>query len=141
MEEGGVVDRFGKKINGASLNCSNCHWNVAPRSDEDDRQRASLAFEFLLQFETRHTWHAYIRDQARGLIAGGGIQELLCGAEAERGQPLRLDQILESNLNRLVVVEDRENAWVVFHAHCEKSSAVHKTTQSDLSGHELRLRW
>jgi hypothetical protein len=42
-------------------------------------------------------------------MAGGGNQELLSGAEAERGQPLRFDQILERNLNRLVVVEDREN--------------------------------
>src|SRR5260370_4645816 len=92
IEERGLVDRFGQKIDGASLDCSNCHRNVAPGADEDDRQRASLAFEFLLQFETRHTWHPYIRDQARRLIAGGGIPELLCRAEAKRAQAPPLDQ-------------------------------------------------
>src|SRR5690242_676334 len=98
-EERSPINRFSKKIDGSCLHCAHCHWNVAPASDEDDRYRASLALKFRLQFKTRHAWHANVGDKARGLVSGSGIQKLLCGAEAEREQSLRFDQILECALN------------------------------------------
>jgi len=39
-------------------------------------------------------------------VSGFGIQELFRGAKAERGQPIRFDQILQCALKRLVVVDD-----------------------------------
>ncbi len=60
-----------------------------------------------------------------------GIQELLCGAEAERGQPLRFDQILQCALNRLVIIEDCQKAWSVLDLHGQKVTLSIKAAQSD----------
>ena len=76
------------------------------RSDEDDRYSESLRLKLRVQFKTGHTWHANVGDQAPSLFAGIGMQELFRGAEAERVQAIRLDQILQSTLKRLVVVHD-----------------------------------
>jgi len=69
------------------------------RRDEDDRYRASLRLELGLQFKAGHAWHPNVSDQACGLVLSTGIQELFCGAEAERGQSFRLDQILQGSLD------------------------------------------
>ena len=76
------------------------------RSDEDDGYSASFGLKLRLQFKAGHARHANVGDQAGGLVSGFGIQELFCGTEAECGQPVRFDQILQCTLNRFVVVDD-----------------------------------
>src|SRR5580692_1821290 len=78
------VNRFGKKVTRAIFHRAYCRWNVAAPGDEDDRYLASFGLKLCLQFNTGHAWHANVGNQAYGLVSGSGIQELLCGAEAER---------------------------------------------------------
>jgi hypothetical protein len=76
------------------------------RSEENDGYSAPFVLKLRLQFKTGHARHANVGDQARGFVSGFGIQELFRGAKAERGQPIRFDQVLECALKRLVVVDD-----------------------------------
>ena len=76
------------------------------RSDEDDGYSPSFGLKLRLQFKAGHARHANVGDQTGGLVSGFGIQELFRGAKAERGQPIRFDQILQCALKRLVVVDD-----------------------------------
>jgi len=76
------------------------------RSDEDDGYPASSGLKLRLQLKAGHARHANVGDETGGLVSGFGIQELFRGAEAERGQPVRLDQILQCALKRLVVIHD-----------------------------------
>ena len=76
------------------------------RSDEDDGYSAAFGLKLRLHFKTGHARHANVGDQARGFVSSFGIQELLRGAKAERGQPIRLDQVLQCALKRVVVVDD-----------------------------------
>ena len=68
--------------------------------------RHRFGLKLRLQFKAGHARHPNVGDQARGLVSGFGIQELFRGAEAERGQPVGFDQILQRALNGLVVVDD-----------------------------------
>jgi len=76
------------------------------RTDEDDGYSAPFSLKLRLQFKTRHARHANVGYQTSGLVSGFGVQELFRGAEAEGGQPVRFDQILQCTLNRLVIVDD-----------------------------------
>jgi hypothetical protein len=111
----------------------NPHLGVAMRSDEDDRYWASLGLKPYLQFKTGHARHTNVADQAGGLGSGSRIQELFCGAEAERGQPVRLDQVSQRTLKRLIVVNDCYEFWALPDAHWAKRSAITKRAQSGLS--------
>jgi hypothetical protein len=94
-----VVERFAQELHCPFAHGMNPHLGIAMRSDEDDRYSASLGFELCLQFKTGQTRHANVGDQARGLVSSFGVQELFRGAEAQRGQAVRLNQILEGTLN------------------------------------------
>ena len=74
------------------------------------RHRSGL--ERCLQFETGHTWHANIGNQARGVVPDVGVQELLCGnrSSALTAPPIRLNPG-SALLNRLVVVDDRQKIF------------------------------
>ena len=76
------------------------------RSDEDNGYSASFGLKLRLQFKAGHARHANVGDQTGDLVSGFGIQELFRRTEAERGQPVRFDQILQCTLERLVVVDD-----------------------------------
>jgi len=88
------------------MNGTKPHFGIAMRSDEDDRYPAALSLEPRLKFKTGHAGHTNVGDQARSLVPGSGIEELFCGAETQRGEAIRFDEILQSNLNGLVVVND-----------------------------------
>src|ERR1700756_121524 len=75
------VDRFGKKVTRTFLHRAYCQRNVAAPGDEDDRYSALFGLKLFLQFNTRHAWHANVGNQARSLVPGSAIQELLCGVE------------------------------------------------------------
>ena len=75
-------------------------------SDKDDWYSASLGLKLRLQFKTGHPRHANVGDQARSLVAGLGIEEFSRGAKAESGQAVRLDQIFQRTLKRLIIVND-----------------------------------
>jgi hypothetical protein len=64
------------------------------------------ALSFACKFKTGHARHANIGDQTGGLVSGFGIQELFRGAKAERGEPIRFDQVLQCAPQGLVVVDD-----------------------------------
>ena len=55
------------------------------RRDEDDGYAASFCLELGLQFKAGHARHPNVSDQACRRMLSAGIQELFCGAEAERG--------------------------------------------------------
>jgi hypothetical protein len=99
LQQYGVVKRFAQELDCTFTHGKNPHLGVAMRSDEDDRYSASLGLKLRLQFKTGHARHANVGDQARSRVSGLGIQELLRGVEAKRGQAVGLDQILQRALN------------------------------------------
>jgi hypothetical protein len=135
------INRFGKKVTCTFFYRAYRQWNVAAPGDEDDRYSASFGLKLCLQFNTRHARHANVGNQACGLVPGAGIQELLCGVEAERGHPHRFDQILQCALNRLVIVEDRQKARCVLDLHGAKGNGFHKVSAIGSQPKKLRLRW
>ena len=76
------------------------------RSNEDDGYSASFGLKLRLQVKAGHARHTNVDDQARSLVSGFRFQELLRGPEAEGGQTVRFDQILQCPLKRLVVIDD-----------------------------------
>jgi len=94
-----VVERFAQEFHCPLTHGMDTHLGITMRSDEDDRYSASLGLELCLQFKAGQTWHTNVGDQTRGLASSFGVQELFRGAEAQRGQAVRLNQILQGTLN------------------------------------------
>src|SRR3984957_15843057 len=104
------INRFCEEVTRTFLHRSYCQWNVATAGDEDDRYAASFGLKVCLKLDTRHAWHANVGNQACGRVLGCGIQELLCGVEAERAHSPRFDQVSQCTLNRLVIIENCQKA-------------------------------
>jgi hypothetical protein len=98
-QQSSVVKGFAQEFDGTFAHGTNSHLGITMRSDEDDRYSALLGLKLRLQFKTCHSRYANVGDQARSLVPRFGIQELFRGTEAERGQPVRLNQILQSALH------------------------------------------
>src|SRR5580704_17888546 len=77
LEQDLIVKRFGEEFHRARSKRLHTHFCVAVRRDEDGWNSVMLSVQFGLQFQTGHSWHANIRDQACGLLLLAGLKEFL----------------------------------------------------------------
>src|SRR5260221_9661521 len=76
------------------------------RRNEDDRNPATLGIQPRLQIETRHSRHAYIRDQACSLVLFTRAEEFLGRRKATCRQPNSLQQVLHCAAHRIIVIDN-----------------------------------
>src|SRR5437667_7020032 len=108
LEQDFIVERFCHELYCARSQCLQAHFCVAVCRDEDGRNPAVLSVELGLQFQTGHSRHANIRDQACSLVLLAGLQELLRRRKRSRRQSNRLQQALQCPAHQLIVIDNRD---------------------------------
>src|SRR5260370_21920206 len=75
LEQHFIVKRFGQELHRSRSQCLHPHFCVAVCRDEDGWDSAVFSVQFGLQFQTRHSRHANIRDQACSVLVLAGLQK------------------------------------------------------------------
>jgi len=90
-----MIERFCEEFDCTLSHRSNSHPGISMSRDEDDRNIAFLFFQFGLQLQARHPWHADINNQARSPSMQIGFEEFFRGSEAPCDQSSRFQQVAE----------------------------------------------
>jgi hypothetical protein len=105
LKQGVALEWFHKKLNGAATHCLQSHLFVSMCRDENGGDRAQLGVQLGLQFQTRHSRHSNVGDEASGFPLLARLQEGLSGIEQSDGEICRFQQALHSKSIRLIVID------------------------------------
>jgi hypothetical protein len=107
LEQGFVIKGFCQEFHGARSQRPHPHLRVAVCRDEDSRDPAMLGVQLSLQFQTRDSRHAYVRDQTSSLVLLARLQELLRRRKRLGRQSDGFQQALQGAPHRIVVIDNR----------------------------------
>ena len=108
FEQDFVVERFCQKLHRACPQRLHPHFFVAMGRDEDDRNPATFGVQLRLQFQTRHSRHADIRDQTGSLVLFARLQEFFRRRKASCRQANRFQQVLHCTAHRIIIIDNRD---------------------------------
>ena len=115
-----MIERFCKELDGTASHGLKSHPGVSMSSNKDDRDVAFLFFQPGLQLQTRHSRHADVNDQARGLTMQIGLEELFRGSETPCRKSRRLHKVAQRILHGLIVINDRNQFGCLIQRHALK---------------------